>query len=629
MKCYSYVRFSSKIQARGRSYDRQLEAARKFANEKGWELDENLCMFDLGLSGFHALHKSKGELGVFLKTVEEGKIPIPSALIVENLDRLSRETIPAALTQFLNIINAGITIVTLMDKQIYDLESLSRDTSQLLISISVMSRGHEESLTKQIRRGDAWDKARHLARDGKKVKSRCVAWVNFNKDEEVFEKNDTHVETIRKIYQLYISGHGLYGICKILNENHTPTFHKTTKGWGSTTIRRLLTTRSVLGEMQFFKTSKIKNGERITVPDGEPIPNYYPAIIDEDTFYAAQHRQALRKCAFGKIGGMKNLFSKIVKCGYCGATMQYNIRGTQKTRYLNCRESLRKSCAVKLTLSFRYKDLEDAFLKFCDRLDIESVIFEDASEHNVKIKNLRKIFAILKKKHEESESKVQKYTAAIETGTYETISYFVNLINEEKEFQNNSLKSQKEISHELRSLENLHSNASKSLNNLQDLLSKLSRTDQEKHLDLRRKLQKSILELVEKVVIYPRGRNYLEMIAAQATMSSDEVKNLYSLKMNKHRTAEFHFRTGGKLVLEHDDETVGLKFAYQLNENMNLKDADVEYYKRLFKGEEDMFGLIFPAILLKPAPQIFTIEDKNIKLTNEPYDPKLNNSGTV
>jgi len=583
MKCYSYVRFSSKIQSHGRSHDRQLEAARKFAHEKGWGLDETLCMFDLGLSGFHALHKSKGELGVFLKTVEEGKIPTPSALIVENLDRLSRETIPAALTQFLSLINAGITIVTLMDKQIYDLESLSRDTSQLLISISVMSRGHEESLTKQIRRSDAWDKAKQLARDGKKMKSRCVAWLKFNKEKGIFEKNEIHVNTIKKIYELYLSGHGLYGICRILNENNTPTFHKDTKGWGSTSIRRILTSKSVIGEIQFTKTANIKNGKRINIDDGEPIKDYYPSIIDEDTFYAAQNRLGLRKCAFGKIGEMNNLFSGIVKCGYCGATMQYNTRGRNGRKYLNCRQSIQNSCDVKLTLCFRYQDLEDAFLKFCDRINLKNILTEDTSEHNLKIQNTKNILITITKKIEESESKVKKYTEAIETSENETIAYFVNLINIEKSFQTKSLKLKDNILSELHSLKSMHDDTSNSLNNMQELLSQLSSTDKIKCLELRRKLQKYILELIDRVVIYPRGNNYKQLLSKQETMSSIDVKNLHSPKMNKYRTAEFYFRTGSRLALEHDNETGGLNFAYEMDENVYYSNAAINYLKSMSK----------------------------------------------
>ena len=56
-------------------------------SESGLEINEELVMTDRGLSAFHAEHKSKGALGVFLKLVEEDKIKPGSVLIVESLDR--------------------------------------------------------------------------------------------------------------------------------------------------------------------------------------------------------------------------------------------------------------------------------------------------------------------------------------------------------------------------------------------------------------------------------------------------------------------------------------------------------------------------------------------------------------
>jgi DNA invertase Pin-like site-specific DNA recombinase len=45
----------------------------------------------------YVLHKSKGALGQFLKLVEQGCIAKGSTLLVENMDRLSREQVLDAL----------------------------------------------------------------------------------------------------------------------------------------------------------------------------------------------------------------------------------------------------------------------------------------------------------------------------------------------------------------------------------------------------------------------------------------------------------------------------------------------------------------------------------------------------
>jgi len=155
MIAYSYIRFSSAEQRRGDSYRRQLEASEKYALEHGLTLDTTLKLHDLGLSAFDKTNVTKGRLGAFLRAIEDGRVPKGSYLLVESLDRLSRAQVTDAFSQFTAILNAGIVIVTLSDKQVYSNESVNLNPSQLLISIFIMVRAHEESLIKSERVGKA------------------------------------------------------------------------------------------------------------------------------------------------------------------------------------------------------------------------------------------------------------------------------------------------------------------------------------------------------------------------------------------------------------------------------------------------------------------------------------------
>src|SRR5690606_6497837 len=110
-----------------------------------------------------------GALGKFLAMVESGEIPKGSYLLIESLDRLSREAVPDALTLFMALINAGVVIVTLGlgDRQIYSRDILKGDWTKLIIGLAVMSRGHEESQTKSERVRAANRRKRQTAREGK------------------------------------------------------------------------------------------------------------------------------------------------------------------------------------------------------------------------------------------------------------------------------------------------------------------------------------------------------------------------------------------------------------------------------------------------------------------------------
>src|ERR1041385_5155470 len=95
---FSYVRFSTPEQLKGDSLRRQTEAAAEWCKRSGATLDTSTTYRDLGASAFKGAHRSdKAALGAFLKLAEAGRIPKGSFLIIENLDRLSREEERTAL----------------------------------------------------------------------------------------------------------------------------------------------------------------------------------------------------------------------------------------------------------------------------------------------------------------------------------------------------------------------------------------------------------------------------------------------------------------------------------------------------------------------------------------------------
>jgi DNA invertase Pin-like site-specific DNA recombinase len=102
-------------------------------------------MRDEALSAHHQEHIKSGALGVFLAVVRDGKTPPGSILVVEELDRRSRATLMVALTQLVEIVSAGLTVVTALDGQAHDSESFKKDPSKLLISLSITIRAQTEN----------------------------------------------------------------------------------------------------------------------------------------------------------------------------------------------------------------------------------------------------------------------------------------------------------------------------------------------------------------------------------------------------------------------------------------------------------------------------------------------------
>src|SRR5437867_263377 len=112
-KAYSYVRFSTPEQMRGDSLRRQTRKAEVYAAAHDLVLDNELTFQDLGVSGFRGRNAGTGRLGDFLEAVKEGLVPRGSYLLVENLDRISRQAARKALRVLEEIVDSSITLVTL------------------------------------------------------------------------------------------------------------------------------------------------------------------------------------------------------------------------------------------------------------------------------------------------------------------------------------------------------------------------------------------------------------------------------------------------------------------------------------------------------------------------------------
>jgi DNA invertase Pin-like site-specific DNA recombinase len=103
-KAYSYQRFSSIKQKEGDSTKRQTNAAEGFCRQHGLTLVDTFT--DEGVSGFKGKNFSnESALSEFLKLVENGTVERNSCLVVENMDRLSRQSILPCMTKFMEMTN--------------------------------------------------------------------------------------------------------------------------------------------------------------------------------------------------------------------------------------------------------------------------------------------------------------------------------------------------------------------------------------------------------------------------------------------------------------------------------------------------------------------------------------------
>lgn len=368
---YSYMRFSDASQASGDSRRRQLAMAEQYAARHNLKLDYGLSFRDLGVSAYRGRNAKDGALRAFLDAIEHNLVPPGSYLLIESLDRLSRDRILAAQALFMQIIQAGVSIVTLTDQRCYSLESLNQNPLDLIISLVSMMRANEESEMKSRRIRAAFDRRRAMLSE-KPWSSRCPGWLRLDKATGTFVVVEERAEIVRGIYRDVLAGVGHETIVRDLNARQVPLFgHGNQRGkiWQKSLIRHFLKTPTVIGTLVPF-TSEYEEGVMRMRPLA-PVENYYPPIISQEVWDTVQARREAWRVkynhALGPRTGRANLLAGLACCPFCGRNMVLLGCGKPNWRYYMCR--LAYSGAGCSDQWVRYPGIETALT-----IDIEAVI---------------------------------------------------------------------------------------------------------------------------------------------------------------------------------------------------------------------------------------------------------------
>jgi DNA invertase Pin-like site-specific DNA recombinase len=384
---FSYLRFSSPEQAKGDSLRRQTDARDVWLSKHPEvTLDTSLTLHDRGVSGFTGKHRQNPDrhaLAAFLKLVEGGRIPEGSYLLIENLDRLSREHIRPALTLLLNLIEAGVRVVQLMPvEQVFDKDV---EPMQLMMAIMELSRGHSESKAKAVRVGEAWRQKKQRAAQGavchktggRVLTARCPCWLRVVGGQ--FAKDEEACAAVRKIFDLCREGYGIGRITKALNNDGVPTIGRGRAAqpyWGESYVAKILSNRAVLGEYQ----PHTRRGGQKRKPEGDPIPSYFPAVISEQDWYAARAELARRKSKPGRLSkDFINPFQGLLRDVRTGGALHRVDKGdrggVRLVPYLS-EIGARKGRAI----SFPYPVFEEAILRMLREVTPEEIVENGEAE---------------------------------------------------------------------------------------------------------------------------------------------------------------------------------------------------------------------------------------------------------
>jgi DNA invertase Pin-like site-specific DNA recombinase len=304
-----YARFSSAEQSRGYSLERQQSLGTTFATDNEWLVEKTIT--DEGRSAFRGTNRLEGSALHQFELEARNGLHQGKVLVVENIDRLSRQGAKAAAQLIWALNEAGVDVATFHDGHVYRAGKES-EMIDLFKVIILAQQAHDESEKKSKRTSASWQKRFERMADGsqKTPIPHTPHWIDKVDGNMVL--NAKRSALLNEIYDLYIDGVGIHRIVTLLNGRDEPRWtpeksQRAKNGWFYSYIYRLLTKRTVLGEY-------------VTM-DGKTIAaDFYPQAVSADKFNQAQAALAMRKGnqKTDKENFNRNLLQGMVFCDQCG-----------------------------------------------------------------------------------------------------------------------------------------------------------------------------------------------------------------------------------------------------------------------------------------------------------------------
>lgn len=334
---FSYQRVSDPKQTReGRTgLDRQAEAFIEFCNKHGLTPNSD-PLVDRGLSAFHGRHRTKGALGAFIAAAEAGQIPPGSVLVVEDLDRFSRERASHGEELLLALFRKDLALGIVRDDVVVDRALYDDDLGLRVKLLTRRDAAHDSSKKLSGRISDVWKRRQRDWEEHRKPYLGKLSRPGWLTDDGVgFVEIHDSVKLIQRIFRLCADENmGGTQIAELLNKDGIKPGKA--DAYGPTRILNILHDRRVLGEKQW--------------PDGSISLDYFPRIIDQKLWDAAQKAIDIRQSNKGRHGRgqvIANLFQGASYCA-CGQNLSLqtsrNRQGQSAYSVLRCAGKRKHTC---------------------------------------------------------------------------------------------------------------------------------------------------------------------------------------------------------------------------------------------------------------------------------------------
>lgn len=327
---FSYLRVSSARQAAEArtGLDRQADQFIPFCERHGLlpSLDP---LVDAGISAYRGSNRRRGALGQFLGAVRDGVIPLGAVLVVEDLDRFSREAPSYAEEQLAEMFRLDLALGIVRDDVVVDRATYDREIGVRLQLLVRRDSAHDYSRKLSERVAAAHNRKRQREKAGEiATPTFRPPWLDYDRDSGAFVINEK-ASTYRRIVELCLQGYGQTRTAQIINGEG----HRNTKGkiWSGPAVSRIFHDRRLIGEREVRDRD---SGTTI-------VCGFFPAVIS-NADYSRMQALTMDRCSHkGRIGRgdrRRFLFQGVAFCP-CGGRLMLQSRATpgREYSYIVCR----------------------------------------------------------------------------------------------------------------------------------------------------------------------------------------------------------------------------------------------------------------------------------------------------
>lgn len=497
-----YARFSSTEQSKGYSLERQQTLATAFAGEQGWQVEKTIT--DEGRSAFHGTNRLEGSALHQFEFEAKNGLHSGKVLVIENIDRLSRQGAKAAAQLIWGLNEHGVDVATFHDEHVYRAAN-NADMMDLFKVIILAQQAHDESNKKSKRTSASWEKRFERMAEGtqKNPVPHTPHWIDKVNGEMVL--NEARTRLLNEIFDLYIDGVGIHRIVTLLNARDEPRWtpeksERAKNGWFYSYIYRLLTKRTVLGEY-------------VTMDGRTVAPNFYPQAITAEKWNRAQAALAMRKGnqTTAKANYNRNLLQGIVLCDQCGGGAHfrhaidkgqtYRKRSGELVTYkrndhrrLRCDRARRKhQCDNGTILDYdvvEWTVLEELLPRLVEKRDESSAVL-----------NLRQRVAELARLRDADQDRLNNLVAAIEDGGSKAIIQRISALEAQIEEQDDAL----EAAQKALAIETSKPSSNEDVEAIESLRAELTSEDDDVRTYARGRVNMILRRLIKRIAITPTG----------------------------------------------------------------------------------------------------------------------------